>query len=281
MPYPQPIYETRSNDTVRRGWFDGVCQHAISFVDFCSAVSKAIDETRGQTEIVLALRGAGWADKGRALIVALNAEGKWSEEVALNSSANFVRRTGYPPMQIASSTNGNGAVHPTGAGHGMNEDSGIPMSSRIEHGTGQTAQDIAAVSRAEHVASAGISGVHRRSPMRVEPDQAGTGHAGEPYTLRWRGHAEIDVAETRLKSRAGSRGCRFAGSEASLRQKRRNEQENASGDSSDHSHSGWYSTPVFSIAACDRVPEVAVTVPVVAAPGVRRHLAKSLHLFTV
>ena len=81
------------------------------------------------------------------------------------------------------------------------------------------------MSRAEYVAGAGISGVHRHCPARAELDLTAAVHSRKPYSLCWHGQAEIYKAETGLKSRAcgSSRGT----VEARLRQKRRNKQKQA------------------------------------------------------
>src|ERR1700733_7810565 len=194
-------------------------------------VAKAVDHARGQAQIVLALNVAGGISVRGVLIIALDADAQRCEERMFESSANCVRGTGDPSIQVVGSIHRGRAFDPRGADQRTNEEAGFPEYRRIENRTGQEAEDIGAVSRIENVASAGISGVGCRCPARVELYESAGIDAGEAYPLGWRSHAEVDITETGLKRGTGSRG-RGLGVEARLRQKRCNEQENAGKDSS-------------------------------------------------
>jgi|SRR5271170_2509035 len=84
-----PVFRSseRTGTTLESRWFS---PRVISFEGRYSVVSKAVDDTRDQTQIVLALQRAGRVGKRRALIISLNADSKRSEEGVLESSANCV-----------------------------------------------------------------------------------------------------------------------------------------------------------------------------------------------
>ena len=169
-------------------------------------VSKAVDDARRQSHIVLALNRIRGITIRRALIITLDPDRDWSEKGSFDSSANCERRTSYPPCKVRRSAHGDCAVDAAGATQAFNEDIGVPEHERIEHRTGEEVHDAGAVSGAEYIAGASVGGIHRQCPARAELDLTATVHPGEPYTLGWHGQAEIHKAETGLKSGTCSPG---------------------------------------------------------------------------
>jgi hypothetical protein len=86
-----------------------------SFRRLILAASKAVDNARGQAQIILTVNRSRRISKRSVLIVALNANAKWSEERLFESSTHGVRWTRNPPIQVRTPTHRHRTLHPAGS----------------------------------------------------------------------------------------------------------------------------------------------------------------------
>jgi hypothetical protein len=147
------------------------------------AISETVDDAGDDAEIVLDLHRRGRVGKRGTQIISADADGQRPGEGAFDSATKRIGESSHGSTQVIGSLERNRAVHQTDAGQSVNEDPGISMLRGIKHGTGQKAQNIAAMSGAEHVANAGIAGIDRHSPTRVEVHKAVGVHSAKADAL--------------------------------------------------------------------------------------------------
>jgi hypothetical protein len=136
------------------------------------AIPESVDDAGDDAEIVLGLHRRAGVGKRGAQIVTADPDSQRPGEVALESPTKGLGEFCHRSTQVIGSGEGNRTVHQTDASQKVNEDPGISILRRIEHRSDETAQHIAAMFSAKHVARASIAEIDDHSPARVEVDKA-------------------------------------------------------------------------------------------------------------
>lgn len=196
-----------------------------------SAAAPAEDDGGYDLEIILERQGRAGIGECSAEIVASDANCKRAADGVFDASAEGVGKAGNGSTQVIGSLDRHRAVYQTDAGQSLDEDSSIPVLQRIKHWAGKTAQDICTVRRGEYVACAGVAYIYDHSKAGVEVRKTVGIHSAEADALAGRCiHVDVGITDTRLKHRTSHGSCRHLTYQMILREKWRNQKEEARAD---------------------------------------------------